>query len=275
VWEKFEQRFAIPRVLEFYAATESNFSLYNVEGERGAIGRIPSFLAARQQLKLVRFDDESGAPARGDDGFCIACGVDEPGEAIARITLREGADFDGYLDRTASEKKILRNVFESGDAWMRSGDLMRKDARGFFYFVDRVGDTFRWKGENVATAEVAQALAAYPGVLDVNVYGVAVPGRDGRAGMAALVVGDGFDLDRLRGFLAERLPAYARPIFLRLATTLAVTDTFKHRKNSLVEEGFDPRVINSPVYFAKADSPLYLRLDAALYDEIVSGAVPI
>jgi fatty-acyl-CoA synthase len=271
VWSLFQERFAIPRILEFYAATESNFSLYNVEGEPGAIGRNPAFLAASQSVKLVRYDQERDAPQRGADGFCTPCGPDEPGEAIGRIAN----DFEGYLDAGASEKKILRNVFKPGDAWMRSGDLMRKDARGFFYFVDRVGDSFRWKGENVATAEVAQAIAAYPGVLDVNVYGVAVPGRDGRAGMAAMVVRDDFDIAGLRPHLAAFLPAYARPLFLRLSRELQVTETFKHRKRELAEQGFDPERIGEPVFFASPDSPIYVALDSALYARILSGAVPL
>lgn len=271
VWPVFQKRFAIQRILEFYAATESNFSLYNVEGEPGAIGRIPSFLAASRAIQLVRYDAENDAPLRNAEGFCIACGPDEPGEAIARIAN----DFEGYLDRAASEKKILRDVFSPGDAWMRSGDLMRRDARGFFYFVDRVGDTFRWKGENVATAEVAQAIAAYPGVVDVTVYGVAVPGRDGRAGMTAIVADDCFDIAGLYAHLSAQLPAYARPLFLRLSHGLRVTETFKHRKRELAEEGFDPRAIGDAVFFASCERSIYAALDLALYEKILAGAVPL
>ncbi len=272
VWDKFVDRFALPRVLEFYAATESNFALYNVEGETGAVGRVPSFLAAHQTLVLIRYDADADAPMRADDGFCIACKVDEPGEAIAKIA---GGDFDGYLDRAASEKKILRNVFEAGDAFMRSGDLMRRDARGFYFFVDRVGDTFRWKGENVATAEVAQALACFPGVIDVSVYGVAVPNRDGRAGMAALVVDDTFELAALRAYLDARLPAYAQPLFLRAAHAISITDTFKHRKAALAAEGFDPKAIDAPLYFAPPRQTIYLALDSTLYARILAGAVDL
>lgn len=271
VWPLFQKRFGIPRILEFYAATESNFSLYNVEGEPGAIGRIPGFLAARQAVRLVRYDMEGDAPMRDQNGFCVACGPDETGEAIARVA----GDFEGYLDREASDKKILRNVFKPSDAWMRSGDLMRKDARGFFYFVDRVGDTFRWKGENVATAEVAQAVANYPGVLDVSVYGVEIPGRDGRAGMAAIVAGDGFALDGLYAHVAAQLPAYARPLFLRLSRSLEMTETFKHRKRELAAEGFDPRQARDPVFFASSERPIYAALDLALYEKILAGAVPL
>ena len=275
IWGPFATRFAMPRILEFYAATESNFSLYNVEGEPGAIGRIPAFLAAHQLLRLVKFDAEREAPLRGADGFCQLCDVDEAGEAIARISTRDGSAFEGYLDREASERKILRGAFEPGDAWMRSGDLMRKDARGFYYFVDRVGDTFRWKGENVAADEVAQALASFRGVIDVTVYGVEIPGRDGRAGMAALVVNDDFDLARLRPHLSAQLPPYARPLFLRLAKDLQITDTFKHKKRELALQGFDPCAIGEPVYFASPQSSIYSRMDRALYERILAGAVPL
>lgn len=271
VWSIFQERSGIPRILEFYAATESNFSLYNVEGEPGAIGRIPAFLAASRAVSLVRYDMDNDAPLRADNGLCIPCATDEPGEAIARIAN----DFEGYLDRAASEKKILRDVFRRGDAWMRSGDLMRRDARGFFYFVDRVGDTFRWKGENVATAEVAQAIASYPGVQDVTVYGVDVPARDGRAGMAALVVDDSFDMTGLRAHLSAQLPSYAWPLFLRLSRKLEVTETFKHRKRELAVQGFDPSAIDEPVFFAAPDRPIYEALDSALYRRIIAGDVPL
>lgn len=271
VWPVFQRRFAIPRILEFYAATESNFSLYNVEGEPGAIGRIPAFLATRHPVRLVKYDVETEAPLRGEDGFCIPCGPNEAGEAIARIAN----DFEGYLDSEASQKKILRNVFASGDAWMRSGDLMRKDARGFFYFLDRIGDSFRWKGENVSTAEVAQAIAAYPGVLDAAVYGVEAPGCDGRAGMAAIVADETFDVDGLYPYLAARLPGYARPLFLRLSYGLALTATFKHRKRELADQGFDPRLIPDPVFFASSKQSIYVPLDASLFLKIVAGAVQL
>jgi fatty-acyl-CoA synthase len=274
VWGPFQERFHIPRILEFYAATESNFSLYNVEGERGAIGRIPSFLASQQRLRIIRIDQDTEAPLRGADGFCQICGTDEAGETIAQIAVRSTETaFEGYLDPHASERKVLRNVFADGDAWMRSGDLMRKDARGFFYFVDRIGDTFRWKGENVATAEVAATIAACPGIIDVAVYGVAVPGHDGRIGMATVVTDEGFDLAALRAHVEARLPAYARPAFIRLSSGLDMTDTFKHRKRDLVDQGFDPRRTDDAIYFAAQSASAYQRLDAELYEQIICGTV--
>ena len=151
-----------------------------------------------------------------------------------------------------SEKKILRDVFAPGDAWMRSGDLMRKDSRGFYFFADRIGDSFRWRGENVSTFEVAQTLAGCPGVRDVNVYGVAVPGHEGRAGMAALVIDRGFRSGGSRRHVEAALPPYARPLFLRLSKELEITGTFKHRAQALAAQGFDPGTIQDVLYFAAA-----------------------
>jgi len=266
VWEAFQARFAIPQILEFYAATEGNFSLYNVEGKPGAIGRIPGFLAHRFPTALIRMAGET--PLRGADGLCQAVTRGEAGEAIGKIA-GGAARFEGYTDAAATEKKILRDVFAPGDAWVRSGDLMRQDAQGFFYFVDRIGDTFRWKGENVATTEVAAAVASAPGVSAANVYGVAVPGQDGKAGMAALEVTGAFDLAALHAHIAARLPPYARPLFLRIVGSLAITETFKQKKHLLTQDGFDPAVITDPLY-ADLDGR-YVALDAALYTRIKTG----
>ena len=270
VWKGFQDRFAIPEVLEFYASTEGNFSLYNVEGEVGSIGRIPAFLSHRFPAALVRFDPETGAPARNEEGRCLRCERGEAGEAIGRIASDSGR-FEGYTSAAESEKKVLRGVFEPGDAWFRTGDLMRQDARGFFYFVDRIGDTFRWKGENVSTGEVAAAVAACPGVLEAEVYGVPVPGADGKAGMAALVMDGRFDRHALRAHLAERLPTYARPVFLRLTDQIAATETFKPKKTTLAAQGFDPAVVTDPL-FVDVDEA-YAPLDPAMMERIASGQV--
>ena len=273
VWEQFQARFRIPRILEYYAATEGNFSLYNVEGKVGAIGRLPSFLTHRFPLALVQFNHVAGEPARDDDGFCIRCATDEPGEAIGRIGDGAGGAFEGYTSEKESERKILRNVFEKGDAWYRTGDLMRRDSAGFFYFVDRIGDTFRWKGENVATSEVAGAIMAFPGISEATVYGVSVPGTEGAAGMAVIVADRPLDFAELRKHLAVQLPAYARPLFLRMRDKIEATGTFKHAKHELQRQGFDPTATMDPIYFAEPESQTYLRLDAALYGHITSGTI--
>ena len=276
VWQKFQDRCAIPKILEFYAATEGNVSLYNVEGKVGAIGRVPSFLAHRFPLALVKFDPATQEPIRDEGGHCVRCATGDAGEAIGRIhdgAAHAAAEFEGYTDAVASQKKTLRDVFERGDAWYRTGDLMRADAGGYFYFVDRVGDTFRWKGENVASCEVAAAITAFPGITDATVYGVPVPGTEGAAGMVALVVDGRLDLMELRKHLARVLPSYARPLFLRIQERIAVTATFKHKKSELAHEGFDPAVSDDAIYFDDPSRQAYVRLDGALFERIKSSAV--
>jgi fatty-acyl-CoA synthase len=272
VWEKFQTRFAIPRILEFYAATEGNISLYNVEGKTGAIGRLPSFLTHRFPLALVQFDHAAGAPVRNAEGFCIRCAIGEAGEALGRIGNGVGA-FEGYTSDAESNRKILRNVFEPGDAWYRTGDLMRMDAGGFYYFVDRIGDTFRWKGENVATSEVAAVMTSFPGVTEATVYGVDVPGTEGSAGMATLVVDGALDFAELRRHVADRLPAYARPLFLRIKERIEVTATFKHLKSDLARDGYDPAATADAIYFDDPAQRRYVALDIAGYARIQAGAV--
>jgi len=275
IWEAFQARFSIPQILEFYAATEGNFSLYNVEGKVGAIGRIPPLLAHRFPAAIVCIDAETGAPLRRPDGLCIACGNGEAGEAVGRIGAADdsGGRFEGYTSAAETEKKILRDVFAKGDAWFRTGDLMKIDESGFFHFVDRLGDTFRWKGENVATSEVNDAILDCRGVTDAVTYGVTVPGADGRAGMAAIVTDDSFDFGQFRDHLARRLPAYACPAFVRLATALDATETFKQKKQDLISASFDPRATGDPLFFRDSKSGSFLPLDADTYEQIIRGAV--
>jgi fatty-acyl-CoA synthase len=279
VWRAFEKRFAIPRILEFYAATEGNFSLYNVEGKIGAIGKVPSFLMARNPIALVKFDFDNDRPLRGAGGFCVRSARNEPGEAIGRIATDArdlSARFEGYTSAADTEKKILRNVFAPGDSYLRSGDLMRIDEQGFYYFVDRIGDTFRWKGENVATLEVASALCGCPGIAEAVVYGVAVAGAEGRAGMALLGVEVEGELDLME--IAERmrsLPDYARPVFLRVRRQIEITATFKHKKHDLAKEGFDPNVIVDPLYVFDRTQGAYVAMNRHRFAAIQSGTMRI
>jgi fatty-acyl-CoA synthase len=273
IWLEFQRRFAIPRIVEFYGATEGNVSMLNYDGTVGAVGRVPDYLEWLLPSRVVRFDVEKEMPVRGADGLCIECAPDEVGETVGGISRRAGREFEGYTNRAESDKKMLHDVFRKGDLWFRTGDLMRRDAHGYFYFVDRIGDTFRWKGENVSTGEVGEALAAVPGIREANVYGVHVPGAEGRAGMAALVVDGDFSLEGLPERLKNHLAPYARPIFLRLAPRLDVTGTFKQRKVDLVREGFDPAAIVDPVYFLDPDTEKYERLTPQRHADIVEGRV--
>ena len=161
-------------------------------------------------------------------GFCIEAGAGQVGECIGKIGLGDArSEYIGYVDKAASDRKVLRDVFEKGDAWFRTGDLMKTDGDGYFYFVDRIGDTFRWKGENVSTGEVAERLQAIPGVVEANVYGVEAPGADGRAGMAGLVVDSDFDIKVFGAQVAADLPPYAQPVFVRILPAIETTGTFK------------------------------------------------
>ena len=273
VWQDFQVRFRIPRIVEFYAATEGPLSLYNCEGKPGAIGRIPSFLAHRFAIELVKFDIDSGRPVRGADGFCVRVSVGESGHAISRIGEPGPGGFEGYTDSAETNNKILRDAFIEGDIWYMSGDIMRKDRRGFYYFVDRAGDTFRWKGENVSTAEVADVIARCPGISQAVVFGVRIPHHDGRAGMAAVVPDQNFALGEFHRAVEDHLAAFARPAFLRVLPAIELTGTFKPQKQTLREQGYDPAQISDPLYFD--DGGAFVRLDTALFERIQGGAVRV
>ncbi|MEZ5243906.1 MAG: long-chain-acyl-CoA synthetase [Acidimicrobiales bacterium] len=270
VWPTFQERFRIPRIVEFYGATEGTSSLFNLDNRVGAIGRLRPALAKRMGIHLVRYDVAADEIERDAEGRVIEVGPGEPGEAITRISSI--TPFEGYSDEEASEKKILRGAFKDGDTYFRTGDLLSQDEDGYYFFVDRVGDTFRWKGENVSTAEVSAVLGECDGVLEANVYGVEVPGADGRAGMATLVVDDQFSPDAVLTRLTENLPAYARPLFLRVQTEVEITATFKHRKKDAMEEGFDP-ALPDPIWFLDPETGSYVRLDAERHQRITTGEI--
>jgi fatty-acyl-CoA synthase len=269
-WSDFQSRFAIPRILEFYGSTEGNVSLFNFDGKPGSIGRVPGFLKKQINIRLAAFDVDTEEPVRLANGFVCEAPVGEIGEAIGLIGNDVRHDFSGYADKAASEKKILTDVFARGDRWFRTGDLMRQDSEGYFYFIDRIGDTFRWKGENVSTAEVEQRLADAPGVREVIAYGVPVPGADGKAGMVTLIAEGRFSARDFAAFADEQLPPYARPVFVRLARTLETTGTFKYRKVDLVAEGFDPGRIDGQLY-VRGGKLGYQKLTAEGFAAIMGG----
>ncbi len=275
IWREFQARFGLRKVLEFYAATESNAVLFNLDSTHGAVGRVPAWLKHRFLMALVRNDREAEQPLRGADGFCQRCEPGEVGELLAEIVddpLKPSQRFEGYADSRSTELKIVHDVFRKGDRWFRTGDLMRQDGRGYFYFVDRMGDTYRWKGENVATLQVAEVLTGCRDVREAVVYGVKVAGLEGRAGMATIVPRGPLDLSALRGHAHGGLPPPARPLFYRLATHIDATGTFKHRKIELAAAGFDPAAVGDPIYFDHPVTGRLERVDAALHHAIQSGA---
>lgn len=274
VWESFVSRFNIPHVIEFYGATEGNVSLINLDGPVGAVGRVPSYLKWKFNIDVIRYDVETGENPRGSDGFALRADDDEVGEVIGEIRQDDPRfRFDGYETKEATQKKILRDVFKPGDAWFRTGDLMKRDGHGYYYFMDRVGDTFRWKAENVATNEVAGVLSGFEGVTQANVYGVEVPGYDGRAGMASIVSDTPPDLAQLKVYLDKELPHYARPVFLRLSQESETTSTFKFKKTNLVKAGFDPERISEPVYYCNPQTKAYEPVDANVFKAINNGTI--
>jgi fatty-acyl-CoA synthase len=273
VWTAFAERFRPGLVHEFYGATEGNVNMTNIFGREGSVGRMPPFFWLDNAF-LARFDRETEAPMRGPDGLCIPCKAGEIGELLGRIdpakvTMR----FEGYLGDSATNAKIVRNVKAPGDMYFRSGDLLKKDWLGFYYFADRIGDTFRWKGENVSTNEVGDVCMRHDGVELASVYGVEVPGADGRAGMVALSFTEGahFSPERFYEHVMGALPPYAAPLFVRLIREAAVTATFKLKKTDLQQEGFDPDKVSDLVFVRNDKARTFEPLDNASHIAITSG----
>ncbi|EFN85193.1 Long-chain fatty acid transport protein 1 [Harpegnathos saltator] len=259
IWETFVKRFGVKQIGEFYGATEGNSNLVlsfshgrlmeefvqlavNIDNTVGAVGFVPRYASVLYPVGLLRIDDETGEPLRGSDGFCIPCKPGEPGVFVGKINPKKAInDFSGYADKKASEQKIIHNVFKKGDRVFNSGDILIMDEYGYFYFKDRTGDTFRqWRGENVATSEVEAIVSNVIGLKDAAVYGVEVPGNEGKAGMAAIYdPNNSLDLKELVEGLKKSLPTYARPLFIRVLSELSMTGTFKLKKRDLQQDAFD------------------------------------
>lgn len=260
LWDDFQQRFGIERICEFYGASEGNLAFVNGFGLARTAGFCPMPFA------IVEFDAEHDAPRRTPAGHLQRVVKGGVGLLITEVTER--APFDGYTDQKSTDAKLLRDVFKAGDCWFNTGDLVRDQGYAHIQFVDRVGDTFRWKGENVATTEVEGVLNQFAGVEEAVVYGVQVPNADGRAGMAALTLSGAFDGAALARHLCERLPAYAVPLFVRLRSAQETTATFKFRKLELKQQGFDPAQIDEPLFVLRDRTRGYEPLDAELFAAI-------
>ena len=280
VWAAFQRRFHIRDIGEFYASTEGNANLVNNRNRVGAIGYIPWIARLIYPVRIVAFDHSTEQPLRGADGRCIDA---TEGELIGKVSADPLRAFDGYTNEKATSDKVLTNVYRRGDRWFRTGDLVRQDSDGYIYFVDRIGDTFRWKGENVATTEVERLVQGWPGVKEVNVYGVKVGSNDGKAGMAAIVLHDdrgdvalpGTDFRGLYSYLASQMPAYQQPLFVRLQKEMNMTSTFKLRKVDMVAEGFDPDRVCDPLFFRDDRQRTFVPLDRPLYRDIIEGKVRV
>uniref|UniRef100_A0A8C7JM54 Very long-chain fatty acid transport protein n=1 Tax=Oncorhynchus kisutch TaxID=8019 RepID=A0A8C7JM54_ONCKI len=273
IWEEFTSRFNVPQIAEFYGATECNCSLGNFGNMTGACGFNSQILPFIYPIRLVKVDEETMELTRGPDGVCIPCKPGEPGQLVGRIIQNDPLRrFDGYVNEGATTKKIANNVFKKGDSAYLSGDVLIMDQYGYMYFKDRTGDTFRWKGENVSTTEVEGTLSRLLDMKDVVVYGVEVPGAEGKAGMAAVADPErSTDLEKFGKDLEKALPPYARPVFLRFLNEVNKTGTYKFQKTEMRREGFDPSSTSNKLYFLDPSRGRYVELHQELYSSIISG----
>ncbi|XP_041753273.2 long-chain fatty acid transport protein 6 [Coregonus clupeaformis] len=272
VWREFHRRFGEIRMCELYGSTEGNLCFMNHIGKIGAVGRSNFFYKLLFKYDLVRYDMVRDEPVRNKQGFCQHVNKGETGLLLSKVSA--SSPFFGYAgSKQLTEKKLMRNVFVKGDAYFNTGDLMAEDAEDFICFKDRVGDTFRWKGENVATTEVTEVLGMVDFIQEANVYGVEIPGNEGRAGMAAIIVRPEceFSGKKLFDHVLNELPGYSRPLFIRLQESMEMTGTFKQQKFNLVESGFNPSTICDPLYFLDYSEKSYVPLTDTLYSSILAG----
>ncbi|CAD7687940.1 unnamed protein product [Nyctereutes procyonoides] len=276
VWREFLDRFGNIKMCELYGATEGNICFMNHTGKIGSIGRTNFFYKLLFTFDLIKYDFQKDEPIRNEQGWCIHVRKGEPGLLISRVN--EKNPFFGYAgSKKHTEKKLLCDVFKKGDVYFNTGDLMVQDEENFLYFWDRIGDTFRWKGENVATTEVADVIGMLDFIQETNVYGVAVSDYEGKAGMASIILkqNKSLDLEKVYEQVVTFLPAYACPRFLRIQEKMETTGTFKLQKFQLVEEGFSPLKISDPLYFMDNLKKSYVPLTKELYNQIMLGEIKL
>ncbi|OBA62016.1 long-chain-acyl-CoA synthetase [Mycobacterium sp. 1100029.7] len=267
IWKDFTKRFGIARVCEFYASSEGNTAFINIFNVPGSTGIAP------MPLVYVEYDPDTGNPLRDDNGRVQRVPAGQPGLLLSPVNRLQ--PFDGYTDKSSSEKKLVRNAFREGDCYFNSGDVMSPQGMKHAAFVDRLGDTFRWKGENVATTQVEAAVASDKSVEECTVFGVEVPDTGGRAGMAAVQLREGaqFDGKSLGRAVYDQLPAYALPLFVRVVKTLEHTTTFKSRKVELREQAYGPDV-SDPLYVLAGRDEGYVPYYDEYPEEVAAGKRP-
>jgi solute carrier family 27 (fatty acid transporter), member 1/4 len=274
IWPQFVKRFNIPRVAEFYGATEGNANIVNVDNTVGSIGFISRILPQVYPISIIKADPNTGEPIRNKNGLCQECKPNEPGVFIGKITSNPSRSFLGYVDKKASEKKVIRDVFKKGDSAFLSGDILIADENGNLYFVDRTGDTFRWKGENCSTSEIEAQVSNEAEYRDCVVYGVEIIAVEGRAGMAAISDPERtLDIKALGQNLKKSLPSYARPQFLRILEKIDMTGTCKLKKVDLQKEGFNPKVVNDRIYYLNTKTSDYELMTVEVYEKILNQEI--
>jgi solute carrier family 27 fatty acid transporter 1/4 len=278
VWQQFNARFgANIKCIEFYAASEGNCTLINFVSKTGACGFLPlvNFVKRVYPVTIIKIDEQM-QPVRDKQGFCIECKAGEKGLLIGMIGKVATEQYNGYANNTeASARKIVENVFAKGQRAFNSGDLMLCDWLGYMFFCDRLGDTYRWRGENVATCEVENVISRHLSSAEVVVYGVEIPGQEGKAGMAAISTttttsGEINFFDSLSHQLKIDLPAYAKPLFIRLMSRLEHTGTFKAIKNTLVEEGYNIKKLTDKIYYFDQKNGRYQEMTQTIYENILN-----
>lgn len=267
VWTQFKQRYGVEHICELYAASDGNIGFTNVLNFDNTIG------FCLQHWALVDYSHDTGEPLRGSDGYMHKVPTGGQGVLLARID--EKSPFDGYTDPQKNRKVVLTDVFEKGDRYFNTGDLVRSIGFGHAQFVDRLGDTYRWKGENVSTTEVENTLLQHPQIAEVVAYGVQIDNTNGRAGMVAITPRESLaalDMRELLQFAHRHLPPYAVPLFLRIKVKMETTGTFKYQKVRLKEEAFDPdKVGGDPLFAWLPGSDSYVPVTAQLRAQIQGG----
>nr|XP_003216470.1 PREDICTED: long-chain fatty acid transport protein 6 isoform X1 [Anolis carolinensis] len=276
VWKEFLNRFGDIKMCEFYGATEGNICFMNHTGKVGSVGRTNFFYKLFFPFDLIKYDFQKEEPSRNKNGWCERVKKGEPGLLLSKVNSKN--PFFGYAgNKQDTEKKLICGVFKKEDFYFNTGDLLVQDEDDFLYFWDRTGDTFRWKGENVATTEVSDVVGMLEFIQEANVYGVSVQGYEGKAGMASIILkpNKSLDVEQLYEHVVTYLPSYARPLFLRIQEIMDVTGTFKQQKFQLVGEGFNPSSTSDPLYFLDNSKKCYILLTEELHENIVSGQVKL
>uniref|UniRef100_A0AAR5PSH6 Very long-chain fatty acid transport protein n=1 Tax=Dendroctonus ponderosae TaxID=77166 RepID=A0AAR5PSH6_DENPD len=275
IWQQFKDTFSIGQIYEFYGSTEGNAFLISMDGKLGAVGSVPLWGNWLVSTVLIQCNESTGEPIRNRQGLYSRCKRGEPGLLVGRIVQQGYKSFQGYLDSSATEQKVLRDVLVKGDAYFNTGDILVEDEYGYLYFKDRTGDTFRWKGENVATNEVEAIVSEAIGLKDCMVIGVQVPNTEGRAGMAIIESSeDTIEVQSLAKVLKTKLPSYAIPLFLRTVPTLPKTATQKYKKLEFEKQGFNvTKIPDTSVFVLDLKSLDYVPLTRDMYDDIMLGRI--
>ncbi|MDV2469673.1 long-chain-acyl-CoA synthetase [Acinetobacter chinensis] len=265
IWGKFKERFGVEEILELYASSEGNVGFSNIFNFDNTVGFSPTPYA------IIEFDKEKNEAVHDRKGYCKKVKKGEVGLLVGKITSR--SPFDGYTDPEKNKSVIMKDVFKKGDSYFITGDLVRDIGFRHAQFVDRLGDTFRWKGENVSTTEVENMVSEYDKIAEAVVYGVEIPETNGRAGMAAITLADGAELDEqdLSQMLTEfkkHLPAYAVPVFLRVQKQVETTGTFKYQKNKLKEQAYDPEKTDERLLVLLPGATAYCDINPEIYASI-------